>query len=199
MKKYHLADLFTLLEVILAIVLFVMAFCGVPPDYAIWVFVAGELCDALDGPCARRWHYPDDGKYRWWRHYNVEIDQISDIILAVACGAYLFMQTSHFIAVLLLFGIGSWCAFVQYTLYRYDRTTKRFVPTDMPELERTEIILLRRKVYVYLGVGGAILTLIWYTSWPIPVRAGVTVLGLIIARDLSRRKQNRLNQDKTPL
>lgn len=194
-----MADLFTLLEVILAGALFVMTIIGVPPDYAILVFVAGELCDAVDGPCARRWHYPSDGKYRWWRHYNVEIDQISDILLAVACGVYLIFRVSWQIGCGLLFGIGIPCLIVQLYLYRFDRISTRFLPRQIPEFRRKKIVLIRRMCYVFIGVGGAIITLLWHAGWSLPIKVELTVAGAITAIIMIPLKINRLVQDKTPL
>ena len=90
MKKYHLADALTVCELICAVILSGMAFLRVAPAYALWVFAAGELCDAYDGTCARRWPYPDDGKYRWWRVPRTVafIEHMSDILLGLACGCY---------------------------------------------------------------------------------------------------------------
>ena len=194
-----MADLFTLLEVILAGALFVMTIIGAPPEYALWVFVAGELCDAVDGPCARRWHYPNDGKYRWWRRYNVEIDQISDIMLAVACGVYLIFRVSWQIGCGLLFGIGIPCLAVQLYLYRFDRISTRFLPRRIPAPQRKKIVLIRRMCYVFLGVGGAIATLLWHTSWSMAAKQILTIAGLCIAIIMIPLKINRIVQDKTPL
>ena len=57
MKKYLIADALTLLEVLCAIALAYMGLFNCPVDYAIWIFATGIICDALDGPCARTWHY----------------------------------------------------------------------------------------------------------------------------------------------
>lgn len=199
MKKYHLADIFTLLEVILAGTLLIMAFLGTPADYALWVFVAGQLCDALDGPCARRWHYPNDGKYRWWRRYNSEIDQISDILLAISCGIYLIWRVSVSFGCILLFGIGTFCLVTQLWLYQFNHISHRFIPRRMSDAERNAIVLVRRYIYVFMGIGGAILLLIYATSWTLPTKIYVCVAGICIGIILALLKKNRLTEDKTPL
>lgn len=67
MRKYHLADALTALEIIMAATITGMIIFGGSANVVIWLFAVGELCDAFDGICARRWPYPDDGKFRWWR------------------------------------------------------------------------------------------------------------------------------------
>lgn len=198
MKKYHLADFFTLLEAVLAIVLLIMAICGAKAEQALWVFVAGEICDAVDGPCARRWHYPDDGKYRWWRQYNSEIDQITDIMLAISCGVYLIWRISAFWGVALLGGIGIFCLAIQCYVYRYDSATHRLVyRKDRTNAE--DIVLFRRHVYVIAGIGGAIALLVWSTEWLLIVKRVLTIVGVICGLVLLGLKWDRWSQDKTPL
>lgn len=201
MKKYHLADLFTLLEVILACTLLIMAFLGTPADYALWVFVAGELCDAFDGPCARRWHYPNDGKYRWWRRYNVEIDQISDIMLAFACGIYLIWRVSVSFGCILLFGIGAYCLITQLYLYEFNRISHRFIPRrTISAAERHSHVIVRRLIYAIMGIGGAIVLLISATSWEFRTKIIVCALGAIIALPvLLIFKRPRTKSERTPL
>lgn len=198
MKKYHLADFFTLLEAVLAIMLLIMAICGTRAEQALWVFVAGELCDAVDGPCARRWHYPDDGKYRWWRHYNSEIDQITDIMLAISCGVYLIWRISAFWGIALLGGIGIFCLAIQWYVYRYDSATHRLVYREN-RANAEDIVLFRRHVYVIAGVGGAIALLVWSTEWLLIVKRVLTIIGVICGLVLLKLKWDRWSQDKTPL
>ncbi len=198
MKKYHLADFFTLLEAVLAIVLLIMAICGAKAEQTLWVFVAGEICDAVDGPCARRWHYPDDGKYRWWRQYNSEIDQITDIMLAISCGVYLIWRISAFWGVALLGGIGIFCLAIQCYVYRYDSATHRLVYREN-RANAEDIVLFRRHVYVIAGVGGAIALLVWSTEWLLIVKRVLTIVGVICGLVLLKLKWDRWSQDKTPL
>ena len=42
MKKYHLADALTAIEVIMAVILIGMTIYRAPPEWAIWVFVIGH-------------------------------------------------------------------------------------------------------------------------------------------------------------
>lgn len=96
MKKYHLGDLLSATEIALTLLIIVLTCVGTSADIVIWIFVAAELCDAFDGPCARRWPYPKDGKKRWWRTHVQAIEHISDIALLVVTAVYLstvYMRT----------------------------------------------------------------------------------------------------------
>lgn len=197
MKKYHLADLFTLLEVILAIALFIAAVSNAPVEWALYIFVAGELCDAVDGPCARRWHYPDDGKYRWWREYNSETDQASDILLAISCGVYLIWRVSVFWGIALLGGIGLFCLAIQCYIFRYDHIRHTFVCRDNPHID--DIVLFRRHIYVIAGIGGAIALMVWSTSWPLIIKRILMIVGIICGLILLKLKWNRWKENKTKL
>lgn len=201
MKKYHLADLLTLLEVILACTLLVLAILGTPADYALWVFVAGELCDAFDGPCARRWHYPDDDKPRWWRRHNVEIDQISDIMLAIACGIYLVWRVSLDFGRILFLGVGAYCLIIQLYLYEFDRISRRFIPRrSVSDAERHSHVIVRRLIYAIMGIGGAIVLLISATSWELRTKIIVCIIGAVIALPaLLIFKRPRTKSEFTPL
>ncbi len=194
-KKYHIGDLFTLSEVVLACTLIVLAFFEGLTDIALWIFIAGELCDALDGPCARRWHYPDDGKRRWWRQYNTQIDQLSDILLAVACAVYLIAQVNTFFGAILTAVIFTHCFIVQ--LYVDYVTAKQ--PQKRYSRKIKRIILMRRYVYVFVGIGGAIVLLIWHTTWAIICKALATGLLALSAIILAILKRNRLKEVTTSL
>lgn len=194
-KKYHLADLFTLLEVILACTLLIMAFFEGLTNYAIWVFIGGELCDALDGPCARRWHYPDDNKYRWWRHYNTEIDQASDILLAAACAIYIMGRVNTFFGFILAMTVLITCGSIEL----YVAAARAQYPRGYSQRKIDRLLLIRRCIYVFLGIGGAILMLIWHTSWPSFCKWIAVLILAIAAIVLSIIKRNRLTQVNTPL
>jgi len=189
MKKYHLADALTALEAVMAIILLGMAFNRTAADVAIWVFVLGELADALDGPCARRWPYPDDGKVRWWRTHVKAIEHISDIFIAIACMFYLLMQPVDAIfclmwwgpftvstgALLLGLSIIVICVLSELTIqYLRSRTPERY------HKFADGIILARRWVYAFIGIGGGIFLLISATSWEPKTKITAIFAGLSI-------------------
>lgn len=186
-KKYHLCDLFTLLELVLACTLTVMAFQHASPDHALWVFIGGELCDALDGPCARRWPYPDDGKRRFWRSPRlVQItEHVSDILLIGALAFYLIGRGGIFYYTTLLGSciILIFCLIVEDLLRCHTYTLQR----------RRLIIRIRR--YVYLsGIAIGLAELIFCTSWILPLKLGACLFALIVAILLIIFKWNRFTE-----
>lgn len=185
MKKYHLADALSLIEILMGLTLLVMIVIPAPADWAIWVFVAGQLCDAFDGICARRWPYPDDGKPRWWRIPKVvqAIEHTSDILLISALAFYLLTQETV-VRYLTLFAGISITVFCIWT--EIDIKCLRFQPPLTIEQCRK---LIRRRRYVYLlGITIGIAELIFCTSWPFWLKlllcgVGITIgLALIIIK-----------------
>jgi phosphatidylglycerophosphate synthase len=105
MKKYHIADLLTASRFVWAIVLVCLVFFKIQP--AMWVVLATTLAlltDALDGPAAKRWPYPNDNKYRWWRRVQKApngtfkvvacLDTPADLVLGLGLVAYTFFMVS---------------------------------------------------------------------------------------------------------
>lgn len=191
LKKYHLCDLFTLLEIILACTLIAMAHLQISANYAIWVFIGGELCDALDGPCARCWPYPDDGKKRFWRIPWVvkAAEHISDITLISALAFYLLKQKGLFFQITICgtAAILTFSLIIEYTLFT------RPYSGD----ERRRLILMRRYVYL-LGIAVGIGELVFCTTWTLLLKIGSCILGLIIGFFLIIAKWDRFTESDEP-
>lgn len=187
MKKYHLADALTAIEVIMAVILIGMTIYRAPPEWAIWVFVIGQLCDAFDGVCARRWPYPNDDKPRWWRKPRTVqiIEHVSDILLIVACAFYLLTRPGAISFITLLFApiIIGICACVEY----YLRTT------HLSPHQRLKTI--RRRRYAYLsGIAIGIALFIFATNWPPKLKHTLCITGIVIGIGLAIYKWDRLRE-----
>lgn len=217
MKRYHIADVLSLFEGILALALIAAAVCGLSADYAIWLFAGAEICDALDGPCARRWPYPDDGKYRWWRAYAVELDQLTDLMAGIAVLIYLGCRVSLAIALVVAIPAALIAPTVQVLTKWFSITPflRRFgLSRLVNRLEDSwgfmrpirwfyfhpkislRLILLRR--YLYLAAIIVILvSLILATSWGLVVQtcALFALAGILII--IAFCKRNRLHEDHT--
>lgn len=189
MKRHHIADALTATEFLMAGILIGMTFFKISANWAVWVFATGELCDAFDGICARRWPYPDDGKARWWREpTTIQIlEHTSDILLLTACALFLIMGTNRLIrALTLVCGliIACICALVEVELQTDD--------FYLLQPERTkEVILWRRKIYL-VGIILGVAFLIFATSWRLPLKLGCCLLGICIGIFLVHRKRDRL-------
>jgi hypothetical protein len=97
MRKYlyWIADVLTLARFVCCVRLLIGALTGnMSHQGAFIVFVIGELTDAFDGMCARRWPYPNDGKLRWWRTHAEAIDQVADMSLGIIIMLYVTIRIS---------------------------------------------------------------------------------------------------------
>lgn len=189
-RKYHLADVLTTIEIIMAVTITGMIFFKVSANWVIWAFVIGELCDAFDGICARRWPYPDDGKHRWWRVPSTvqAIEHISDICLLSACSAFLIFHTNRLIRASTIVGtvaIAAICIIVELQIQ-----TDEFY-TLQPERTK-EVILWRRKVYL-AGIALGVVFLIFATSWHWLIKIGCCLIGIRVGLYLRRKKRDRLD------
>lgn len=192
-RLYILADVLTAIRGILAFAIWLIAGLVIlfdsaasvwnSPNIVIWLFVIGELCDAFDGICARRWHYPDDGKKRWWRENASVLDQVTDIFLITATATYLGVRLGRFDLLMLGGIVALFCIIVEGLKFRY--YSKR-------------LILLRR--YIYLAcIALALFTLLFATSWS-GLSKGVAIAAIfIVGIFLIIIKRNRLTQDVTKL
>lgn len=178
MKKYHLADALTACELICAVILSGMAILRVAPAYALWVFAAGKLCDAYDGTCARRWPYPDDGKYRWWRVPRTVafIEHMSDILLGLACGCYLILCINPLCGLILLGNMAVVAGVVELIIHNRPLDLAYAVLT---RFSRTEIILARRVVYL-IHIAIALIMMLIAAELPIAAKIALCGTGICI-------------------
>jgi phosphatidylglycerophosphate synthase len=106
MRKYLIADLLTGSRFVWAVVLVGLVLFKVEP--AMWVVLVTTLAlltDALDGAAARRWPYPNDNKYRWWRRVQKApdgsfktvacLDTPADIVLGIGLIIYTFFMVDR--------------------------------------------------------------------------------------------------------
>lgn len=196
MKKYHLADVCTALECVCAFIIIGMACYSAKPEYALCVFFIGEIFDAIDGPLARHFHYPKDGKYRWWREYAGLIDQLSDLALGAATCIYVASCLSPAIGYSALITAVSIGLVVQTLAYDFPPINANWLETK-PKLGNT-VVLVRRWLYVGL-IAFAIGLLLWNTAWPLAAKTTITVIFCAIGLLLFVCKLNRLTEVKTKL
>ncbi len=196
MKKYHLADVCTGLECICAFIIIGMAWYHTKPEYALCVFFIGEICDAIDGPLARHFHYPDDGKYRWWREYAWLLDQFSDLLLGVTTCIYVAACLNPAIGLGALIIATATGLIIQTLAYDFPPVRLNWLKTR-PKLGNM-VVLVRRWLYVAL-IAFAVGLLLWSTAWPLAAKIIVTVILCTIGIFLFVCKLNRLTEVKTEL
>lgn len=187
---YYLADALTLCEGILALVIMLLSFFDTPPETILFVFVAAEICDALDGPCARHWHYPNDGVYRWWREYCEWTDKITDLMTGASLIVYIAVHLNHGFGLFIFFACLIIGLPIQLCVYDckgfgYNLRAKR------PSLA-LKIVCVRRFVYA-LSIFIVISYLILATSWPLHLKHLLGFCTILVGFVLLFAKKNRLN------
>lgn len=190
MKKYHIADLLTVNEIILAAFITRATFSKVSADIVIWLFVAAELCDAFDGPCARRWPYPNDNKPRWWRKpsFVQGLEHGSDIFLLSSLAFFLLAQGNIIISRITVIGgviIASFSIGIEVAL--------RLLGTYAPEEKRRRVIIVRRVIYL-CGIVIGIAELLFLTTWASWLKIALCVVGIGIGIALAIYKWDRLTE-----
>ena len=101
MKKYHIADLLTLSRVFFTVAIVLLTINNAPLELTFTVFCIGELTDALDGPFAKLYPYPEvPKKHRFWREGNFPkiFDTGTDIALGVSFLVFIFMRVNQVFA-----------------------------------------------------------------------------------------------------
>ena len=199
MKKYHIADVLTFSRFVFGGLLIFFTIMGVNSTWVLIVFTLAEMTDALDGITARSWHYPKDGKKRWWRKYAVAIDQIADIFVGLTLVAYIMFRMDAWIAYAIIVAIVVIAIPIQ--IWRHFRI-KKYGPDD--EILR-RVVLTRRYAYIlvlyalfiylvcYPDTFGSLRYInLWLKALIIMSSMGCMFMLMLI-------KQDRLIEDKTPL
>ena len=107
MKKHHIPDILTASRFLLAAIIIGLTIAGASPGRVLALFVIGELTDAIDGPLAFRWPYPDELERRlWWRVNKVFFDIAADMTLGIATLLYVARHTYPFGRILLVGAVG---------------------------------------------------------------------------------------------
>ena len=206
MKKYHIADVLTLSRFFLAGVLIFFTYVGVSSGWVLLVFLLGLLTDALDGPIARTWHYPNDGKRRWWREnkrYEAH-DKIADIILLISILCYVVFGLQWEIVKWISLGFGLFAIVVEIWF------RLRLRNHSIKDKWIVRIVLGRRHLYA-TGLYILCMALLW---WPTTTLFGLrevayfcflaakfvlTIISVILAVFLIKEKWDRWTQVVTPL
>ena len=152
----------TFLRLVGAIAIFFMALLKAPVLGTLVIFGVSEITDALDGPFARKFPYPFDGKFRWWRdkfkphdgRQAVTNDQAIDLMLGIAVLVYVIVNIDQkiglaMISVAILGGVITQM-FCYGGIIRYTDTAS---PTSLWAKHRkiAKVILLLRRV-IYLAI-----------------------------------------------
>ena len=178
----YLADLLTLTRLILSLVLLVLAIVGCPAENAFIIFLVAELTDTFDGTCARKWPFPKNKTPRY-RKYAAKYDMFADVMLCGTQVLFVINQINLPVGIIiavyyLVSSIGGDLLFYGKILGHPDDCTKNsLVHKNFPLAKK--LLLARRFFYAFcLGLVNAII--LFATSWALPVKIALFVLGCLI-------------------
>ena len=206
MKKYHIADLLTAMRFLIAVVVLGLVFSLKRPNnwLVFWLFSIGELTDALDGEFARRFHYPNDGKVRFWREfnpkfwiYNYELyDIIADLALGISTILYIILRVNAPLG-MFVFGGAIGVSFFVKVAVQNDLTA---IPYKRVQNELKRLLIVRRRRWYIVALAVMFMTLLWSSDVSVFARLLMTLIvafvGFVVA---SVKRTTRLKDDKTPL
>lgn len=184
MKKYFLADVLTFLRVICAILILVGCFLGFSSGVILFLFAFGELTDAFDGICARKWPYPNEGRGYFWRRYIKIIEPTTDISLGLATLLFITMRVS-LVAGIVLILIAMVIGF-SVQIIAYGGVFKKIATATRNSLFRknpraaTRIVLFRRNVLYVGAIAVIVLTLLWDTEVEQTAKILLTMVAVMI-------------------
>ncbi len=194
--KSYLADILTFTRFILAGFLLYFLITHGSPECVLIIFCIGELTDAFDGTCAKKWPF-SKGKEPKYRRFAEQYDMIADILLLGFMGLYIVIWINLWLV--------AWMAIVIVASFIiemicYGRPfghpnfcTKNSLFKKNQKLAE-KILLLRRKLTYLPSIAVAILMLLFATSWPNEVKFSLIdvmiVVGIFLWFFLATRRKN---------
>ena len=202
MKKYHLADALTWTRLFCALALLFGSFTArFSATDAFLLFAFGELTDAFDGICARKWPYPIDGTYRWWRAYIKLIEPLFDIALGLSALLYIAIRLDQSLGLSLLVGSISVGLLIQIAAYGGVFHTVASA-RDWGLLRRhpafAHSLLLFRRDILYSGIIAYVLIyLLWRATLSPEWKIGLTLIGAYTGANIWDLKSDRRSEIET--
>ena len=192
--KSYLADILTFTRFILAGFLLYFLITHAAPECVLIVFCIGELTDAFDGTCAKKWPFPK-GKEPKYRRFAEQYDMIADILLLGFMGLYIVIYINLWLLAWMIFVIvGSFILeMICYgrPLGHPNFCTKNSLYKKNQKLAE-RILLLRRKLTYLPSIILATLILLFATTWPDVVKysllGGMAAVGVFLWFFLKARR-----------
>lgn len=180
----YLADILTLIRIFLAVFLLVIVILGMKAEWALIVFAIGELTDAFDGTCSKKWPFPK-GREPKYRKYAEKYDIFADVFLMSMMALYVVVRVNPWMWLVLIV-VAVICTIIELVAYHRfmghpDDCSPKSLYAKNPEF--TEKLLLARRKLLYLpSIALAIVLTLFATSWPI--EAKWIILGVAAAEGI---------------
>lgn len=182
MKKY-LADILTLIRFVLATILLVLAFTNIgTPAVALWLFAIGELTDAFDGTCAKKWPFPKN-KTPKYRKYAAKFDMITDTYLGVAMGLFFILRMNLVLGLILGLTYGVIAVAIELIVYgkmmgHPDDAKKNSLMIKNFDLAK-KIILTRRMAYIAV-LAFAVFYTLYFSEYQLATKIVITIITVLV-------------------
>ena len=196
----YLADLLTLIRLILATTLLVLDITGTTAEAAFIIFIIAELTDAFDGTCARKWPFPKN-KTPKYRKYAAKFDMFADVILCGAQVLFVINQVNQPVGLTIATYyvissiIGDFIFYGKPLGHPDDCTKYSLVRKNFPLAKK--FILARRYLYAFcLGLVNTII--LFATNWPLSVKIILFIFGCCIylfAWFFLRQRRHNISRD----
>lgn len=170
---YWVCDIMTYSRLLIfSTLLLCCAFFDIPLWVGLVAFIVGALLD-LDGYFARKYPYPDDMKYRWWRQGQLPeiMDEAADIFFGMCAMVFFIMK----ICVALGWIILGLAVIIGGTV---EIVFKCGFLDDEPK--QLNVLLLCRR-YLYFAALGVILIFMTFKALPLHVALMAVALYISIA------------------
>lgn len=182
MKRY-LADILTLIRLILGCVLCGLVFSGTRVEVALVIFSLGELTDAFDGYCATKWPFPKGQapKYRRWAE---KYDMVADMLLLFAAALFVTVRLCFWFGLsmsLLVVIISMIVELIAYgKLLGHPNDFRAGSLYDKAPKKAEKLLLLRRKLVYIPSIVLTVFLMIFKTTWAVEVKIGVVVVVFMV-------------------
>lgn len=178
----YLADILTLLRLLLAILFFVWTGINGEAGWAFMIFAVGELTDAFDGALATKYPFPKN-KTPKYRKYAAIFDMATDILLAFALALYFIIRVNLIAGLIVTIGYIVISVIIELIVYgrmlgHPDTARPGFLMQESFPLAK-KIILARRGLY--LACLFLVATWVLYAAtWPLAIKIIITIVSVAV-------------------
>lgn len=196
----YLADILTLTRIFLAVFLLFIVIFNFKAEWALIVFAIGELTDAFDGTCSKKWPF-EKGKEPKYRKYAEKYDIFADVFLISMMALYVVVRVNPWMW-LVLIAVAVNCTIVELIAYHRimghpNDCSPNSLYAKNPRF--AEKLLLARRTLVYLpSIAAAIVLTLFATSWPIEAKwivLGVTFAEAVFLWFFLKARRNKVARD----
>ena len=176
----YFADILTFLRLVCAILIFLGVRLEWPVEVGLILFGIGELTDAFDGFCAKKWPFPENEVPKY-RKYAAKYDMIADVLLWGGAVIYFMMMVNLGLGLVIL-GVMLILAYVVELrvygrLFGHPDDCEKWSLCAQDFGKAKKIILARRMAYL-LTIGILVLGMIFATSWAMWAKILLVALGV---------------------